>query len=81
MKFYKLFQELETLCQYIDECVAFTTDGRMYSYIGEEKEWKTSSGTTLYVADMDVCQAGFTTCFGNCTCTSVGESSSLVSPT
>ena len=67
-----IVQELESLCQDIDECVAFDTDGRMLSHIGLEKGWISFEGT-VYVADIDVCQAGLTTCYGNCTCLSSGK--------
>lgn len=55
----------------IDECVAFDTKGYLYSYIKQQDEWR-SSDHDLYVADIDVCEAGLTTCYGNCTCTYKG---------
>ena len=60
-------------CRLIDECVAFDSRGAMYSHIPKKKEWVSSSGIDLYVADIDVCKAGLTTCYGNCTCSSAGE--------
>ena len=52
--------------------MAFDTDGRMFSHIGFEKDWMSFEGTA-YVADIDICQAGLTTCYGNCTCSSTGR--------
>ena len=62
---------MERMCNLIYECVAFTLDGYVFSNIGVKSTWHKFSGT-FYVADMDVCKAGYTTCYGNHTCTYLG---------
>lgn len=67
----KSVDELKKICGIIDECVAFNTKGDLKVFIDKESKWVKSS-STLYVADIDVCQAGLHNCFGNSTCKSLG---------
>ncbi len=60
------------MCRIIDECVAFNSNGDFKVFLQPESEWQKSS-STLYVADIDVCKAGFHNCFGSSTCTSEGD--------
>jgi hypothetical protein len=61
-------RELKRICGRIDECVAFTSDGRMKSIIERKEKWKMVASGGLYIADIDVCQNGLHNCYGNSTC-------------
>lgn len=61
----------------IEECVAYNADGELYSHVEQVKDWKSYKGT-MYVADIDICEAGITSCYGNCTCKYTGESECVV---
>ena len=52
--------------------MAFNTKGDLKVFLDKESKWVKSS-STLYVADIDVCQAGLHNCFGNSTCKSLGK--------
>lgn len=67
-----LSQELEDICRTIDECVAYTKDGKLLVTIKEESQWSSKSDYRSYIADMDVCKAGIHECFGNSTCVTLG---------
>ena len=62
------------MCRIIDECVGFNSKGDLKVFLSPEARWSKSS-TNLYVADINVCEAGIHNCFGNSTCTSIGKPS------
>lgn len=64
---------MKEICRVVDECVGFTSDGHLKQYIGPESQWSSRSGTSLYLADINVCEAGVHNCYGNYTCTHLGE--------
>ena len=67
-------QELKYWCQLIDECIAFDSKGRLYVHIPQRKNWRyPSKDTDFYVANIDICKAGITTCYGECTCNYTGK--------
>ena len=61
------------MCKVIDECVAYTKDGKLLVTINPESKWTDKPGQRAYIADIDVCKAGIHECFGNSTCESLGE--------
>lgn len=67
-----IMQKLKKECSLIDECVAFTSEGGLKSRIEPKAKWKKVPTGGLYVADIDVCQAGLHNCQGNYTCTHLG---------
>ena len=62
--------QLALLCSTLDECVAFTTDGRLKSKVLPSSQWKQIDPPYgLYVVgNMDVCGAGAYTCPLNAEC-------------
>ena len=67
-----IMQKLKKECRLIDECVAFTSEGGLKSRIEPKARWKKVPSGGMYVADIDVCQAGLHNCQGNFTCTHLG---------
>ena len=65
---------MKKICRTIYECVAFTTGGHFKSIIKPQDQWRavTSDKDGLYVADINVCQAGQHNCYGNSTCKYIG---------
>ena len=61
------------MCADIDECVAFNTNGGLKSMIDPEPKWKHTNSGGLYVAEIDICQAGLHNCYGSSTCKSLGR--------
>ena len=61
------------MCRFVDECVGFTSDGKLKQYIAPESHWSSRGGVSLYLADINVCEAGIHNCYGNYTCTHLGE--------
>ncbi|XP_019855579.1 PREDICTED: UDP-glucuronate 4-epimerase 4-like isoform X2 [Amphimedon queenslandica] len=68
----RTIEELKKECGRIDECIGFTPEGSLRVAIGLQKDWTNGSG--LYVADIDICQAGHHNCRGNYTCKYEGPS-------